>query len=168
MNDKTADSFELLAKIGKGSYGSVYKAINNKDKSQIVAVKQIAIDSDILEIIKEISMMQQCDSDFIVKYFGSYLKDTHLWIVMEFCEYGSVSDIMKLLQRTLFESEISIIVCDVLKGLEYLHLKKKIHRDIKACNVLLSKNGRSKLADFGVAGQLSDNMSKRNTVIGTP
>ena len=55
---------------------------------------------------------------------------------------------------------------DVLRGLEYLHLKKKIHRDIKAGNILLTVNGNAKLADFGVAGQLSDSMSKRNTVIG--
>ena len=113
--------------------------------------------------------MQQCnDNHHIVKYFGSYFHDSDLWIVMEYCAAGSVSDIMKLLGRTLTEPQIATILGDTLRGLEYLHLKKKIHRDIKACNILLDQSGCAKLADFGVAGQLSDSMSKRNTVIGTP
>jgi serine/threonine kinase 3 len=113
--------------------------------------------------------MQQCsDSRHIVKYYGSYFRDSDLWIVMEYCAAGSVSDIMKLLGRPLDEQQIGTILADTLKGLEYLHLKKKIHRDIKACNILLDEMGNAKLADFGVAGQLSDSMSKRNTVIGTP
>lgn len=167
MSDQLAETYQFLSKIGKGSYGSVYKAIH-KVNGQSVAVKKIPIDSDLLEIIKEISMMQQCDSQFIVKYFGSYFKDSDLWIVMEYCDYGSVSDCMKLLGRPLAESQIACILRHVLTGLEYLHLKKKIHRDIKACNILINENGLAKLADFGVAGQLSDNMTKRNTVIGTP
>lgn len=113
--------------------------------------------------------MQQCsDSDHIVKYYGSYFHESDLWIVMEYCAAGSVSDIMKMLVRTLDEPQIAAILNDTLRGLEYLHLKKKIHRDIKACNILLDRSGCAKLADFGVAGQLSDCMSKRNTVIGTP
>jgi serine/threonine kinase 3 len=116
----------------------------------------------------EISIMQQCDSQHIVKYFASYFKETDLWIVMEYCVAGSVSDLMKLLKITLTEDQIAPILSDTLKGLEYLHLKKKIHRDIKAGNILLDIHGNAKLADFGVAGQLSDTMSKRNTVIGTP
>ena len=167
MNNQLSDTFQLICKIGKGSYGSVYKALD-KEKSQLVAMKKIPIDSDLMDIIKEISMMQQCDSEFIVKYLGSYFKDSDLWIVMEYCDYGSVSDIMKLLGKSLSENEISIILGHTLKGLEYIHLKKKIHRDIKACNILLNVNGLAKLADFGVAGQLSDSLTKRNTVIGTP
>lgn len=159
--------FELVCKIGKGSYGNVYKAMHKQNK-QPVAVKQIPIESDLFEIMREISIMQQCDSQYIVKYYGSYFKDSDLWIVMEYCATGSVSDIMKLLNRTLDEPQIGAILTDTLRGLEYLHLKKKIHRDVKACNILLNEMGHAKLADFGVAGQLSDSMSKRNTVIGTP
>ncbi|XP_063219954.1 serine/threonine-protein kinase hippo-like isoform X2 [Bacillus rossius redtenbacheri] len=112
--------------------------------------------------------MQQCDSPWVVKYYGSYFKNTDLWIVMEYCGAGSVSDIMKLRNKTLSEDEIATILCDTLKGLEYLHLRRKIHRDIKAGNILLNTEGHAKLADFGVAGQLTDTMAKRNTVIGTP
>ncbi|KYQ57968.1 Serine/threonine-protein kinase 3 [Trachymyrmex zeteki] len=89
-------------------------------------------------------------------------------IVMEYCGAGSVSDIMRLRKKTLQEDEIATILSDTLKGLEYLHLRRKIHRDIKAGNILLNNEGHAKLADFGVAGQLTDTMAKRNTVIGTP
>lgn len=112
--------------------------------------------------------MQQCDSSYVVKYYGSYFKDSDLWIVMEYCGGGSVSDIIKLRRRVLNEEEIATILRDTLSGLEYLHAKKKIHRDCKCANILLNNEGVAKLADFGVAGQLTDTMAKRNTIIGTP
>ncbi|XP_014671241.1 PREDICTED: serine/threonine-protein kinase 3-like [Priapulus caudatus] len=159
--------FDIISKLGRGSYGSVYKALH-KESGQVVAIKQVPVDTDLQEIIKEISIMQQCDSPYVVKYYGSYFKNTDLWIVMEFCGAGSVSDIMRLRKKTLSEEQIATILSDTLKGLEYLHLRRKIHRDIKAGNILLNNEGHAKLADFGVAGQLTDTMAKRNTVIGTP
>ncbi|GFO46132.1 serine/threonine-protein kinase 3 [Plakobranchus ocellatus] len=159
--------FDILSKLGEGSYGSVYKALH-KETGQVLAIKQVPVDTDLQEIIKEISIMQQCDSTYIVKYYGSYFKNQDLWIVMEYCGAGSVSDIMRLRNKTLTEEEISCILYYTLKGLEYLHSRRKIHRDIKAGNILLNTEGHAKLADFGVAGQLSDTMAKRNTVIGTP
>ncbi|CAG5133164.1 unnamed protein product [Candidula unifasciata] len=159
--------FDIICKIGRGSYGSVYKALH-KETGQVLAIKQVPVDTDLQEIIKEISIMQQCDSTYIVKYYGSYFKNTDLWIVMEYCGAGSVSDIMRLRNKTLTEDEISTILYYTLKGLEYLHSRRKIHRDIKAGNILLNTEGHAKLADFGVAGQLTDTMAKRNTVIGTP
>uniref|UniRef100_A0A8C0HDS4 Protein kinase domain-containing protein n=1 Tax=Chelonoidis abingdonii TaxID=106734 RepID=A0A8C0HDS4_CHEAB len=107
-------------------------------------------------------------SPYVVKYYGSYFKNTDLWIVMEYCGAGSVSDIIRLRNKTLTEDEIATILKSTLKGLEYLHFMRKIHRDIKAGNILLNTEGHAKLADFGVAGQLTDTMAKRNTVIGTP
>ncbi|XP_058794392.1 serine/threonine-protein kinase 3 [Phymastichus coffea] len=159
--------FDIICKLGEGSYGSVYKALH-KESGQVLAIKQVPVDTDLQEIIKEISIMQQCDSPYVVKYYGSYFKNTDLWIVMEYCGAGSVSDIMRLRKKTLHEDEIATILSDTLKGLEYLHLRRKIHRDIKAGNILLNNEGHAKLADFGVAGQLTDTMAKRNTVIGTP
>ncbi|XP_069507454.1 serine/threonine-protein kinase 4 isoform X2 [Ambystoma mexicanum] len=149
------------------SYGSVFKAIH-KETGQIVAIKQVPVESDLQEIIKEISIMQQCDSPHVVKYYGSYFKNTDLWIVMEYCGAGSVSDIVRQRNKTLTEEEIAAVFQSTLKGLEYLHFMRKIHRDIKAGNILLNTEGHAKLADFGVAGQLTDTMAKRNTVIGTP
>uniref|UniRef100_H2Z342 non-specific serine/threonine protein kinase n=1 Tax=Ciona savignyi TaxID=51511 RepID=H2Z342_CIOSA len=159
--------FDLLEKLGEGAYGCVFKAIY-KEAGQVVAIKQVPVESDLQEIIKEIAIMQQCDSLYVVKYYGSYFKNTDLWIVMEYCGAGSVSDIIRLRRKTLTEDEIATILKDTLKGLEYLHFMRKIHRDVKAGNILLNTVGNSKLADFGVAGQLTDTMAKRNTVIGTP
>uniref|UniRef100_A0A8C7PD41 Serine/threonine-protein kinase 3 n=1 Tax=Oncorhynchus mykiss TaxID=8022 RepID=A0A8C7PD41_ONCMY len=167
LTKQPEEVFDLLEKLGEGSYGSVFKAIH-KESGQVVAIKQVPVESDLQEIIKEISIMQQCDSPYVVKYYGSYFKNTDLWIVMEYCGAGSVSDIIRLRNKTLTEDEIATILKSTLKGLEYLHFMRKIHRDIKAGNILLNTEGHAKLADFGVAGQLTDTMAKRNTVIGTP
>eukprot|EP00054_Salpingoeca_dolichothecata_P025619 m.180385 g.180385 ORF g.180385 m.180385 type:complete len:469 (-) comp25418_c0_seq3:995-2401(-) len=162
------DVFQLLEKLGEGSYGSVHKGLH-KATGQIIAIKQVPVDdSELQEIIKEISIMQQCDSPNVVRYYGSYFKSSDLWIVMEFCAAGSVADIMRLRKQTMKEQEIATILKYTLKGLEHIHSRRKIHRDIKAGNILLNEKGEAKLADFGVAGQLSDTMAKRNTVIGTP
>ncbi|CAD5234808.1 unnamed protein product [Bursaphelenchus xylophilus] len=167
LNKSPEDVFDVVSKVGEGSYGSVHKAIH-KDSGQVLAVKKVPVDTDLQEIIKEITIMQECNSPFVVKYFGSYFKNSDLWIVMEYCGAGSISDIMRLRRRTLTEDEVCAVLKDTIKGLSYLHSLKKIHRDIKAGNILLNMDGNAKLADFGVAGQLTDTMAKRNTVIGTP
>ncbi|XP_076870200.1 serine/threonine-protein kinase 4-like [Brachyhypopomus gauderio] len=167
LTKQPEEVFDVLEKLGEGSYGSVFKA-HFKETGEIVAIKQVPVESDLQEIIKEISIMQQCNSPHVVKYYGSYFKNSDLWIVMEYCAAGSVSDIIRQRNKTLVEDEIAAIVQSTLKGLEYLHFMRKIHRDIKAGNILLNSEGQAKLADFGVAGQLTDTMAKRNTVIGTP
>jgi serine/threonine kinase 3 len=161
------DVFQIVNKLGEGSYGSVHRAIH-KSSGTVLAVKKVPLDTDLQEIIKEITIMQQCDSCYVVKYYGSYFENSDLWIVMEYCGAGSVSDIMRLRRKTLDELEMGAIIRDTLLGLSYLHSLKKIHRDIKAGNILLNLQGHAKLADFGVAGQLTDTIVKRNTVIGTP
>ncbi|KFO86418.1 Serine/threonine-protein kinase 4, partial [Buceros rhinoceros silvestris] len=159
LTKQPEEVFDVLEKLGEGSYGSVFKAIH-KETGQVVAIKQVPVESDLQEIIKEISIMQQCDSPHVVKYYGSYFKNTDLWIVMEYCGAGSVSDIIRLRNKTLTEEEIATIVQSTLKGLEYLHFMRKIHRDIKAGNILLNTEGHAKLADFGVAGQLTVSKTK--------
>ncbi|CAK6974482.1 serine/threonine-protein kinase 4-like [Scomber scombrus] len=167
LTKQPEEVFDVLEKLGEGSYGCVFKA-HYKETGEIVAIKQVPVESDLQEIIKEISIMQQCNSPHVVRYYGSYFKKNDLWIVMEYCGAGSVSDIIRLRNKTLTEDEIAAILQCTLKGLEYLHFMRKIHRDIKAGNILLNTEGHAKLADFGVAGQLTDTMAKRNTVIGTP
>lgn len=71
--------FDIICKLGEGSYGSVYKALH-KESGQVLAIKQVPVDTDLQEIIKEISIMQQCDSPYVVKYYGSYFKNTDLWV----------------------------------------------------------------------------------------
>ncbi|XP_012711036.1 serine/threonine-protein kinase 4 [Fundulus heteroclitus] len=167
LTKQPEEVLDVLEKLGEGSYGCVFKA-NHKETGEIVAIKQVPVESDLQEIIKEISIMQQCNSPHVVRYYGSYFKNSDLWIVMEYCGGGSVSDIIRIRNKTLTEEEIATVIHSTLKGLEYLHFMRKIHRDIKAGNILLNTEGQAKLADFGVAGQLTDTMAKRNTVIGTP
>lgn len=124
MTKQPEEVFDVLEKLGEGSYGSVFKAIH-KESGQVVAIKQVPVESDLQEIIKEISIMQQCDSPYVVKYYGSYFKNTDLWIVMEYCGAGSVSDIIRLRNKTLTEDEIATILKSTLKGLEYLHFMRK-------------------------------------------
>ncbi|CAL8093956.1 unnamed protein product [Calicophoron daubneyi] len=167
LSRSPSEVFEIICKLGKGSYGSVFKA-RYKANGCIVAVKKVPVDSDLTDIVKEISIMQQCDSPFIVKCYGSLFDSQDLWICMEYCGAGSIADIMRLRGKTLGEDEIATVLHYSLRGLDYLHQMRKIHRDIKAGNILLLNSGTAKLADFGVAGQLSDTLAKRNTVIGTP
>lgn len=145
LKRKPEDVFDIICKLGEGSYGSVYKAIE-KESGTVLAIKQVALDASLQDIIQEISIMQQCDSQHVVKYYGSYFRDSELLIVMEFCDGGSVSDIMRLRKKTLSEEEIATILRDTLRGLKYLHEIRKIHRDIKAGNILLNTNGNAKLA----------------------
>jgi len=167
LKKEPEEVFELLEKLGEGSYGSVHQA-RHRATGRIIAIKQVPVDSDLQEIIKEISIMQQCECANIVRYYGSYFKQSDLWIVMEYCAAGSVADIMRILRTTLDAQQLASVLQGTLKGLTYLHARRKIHRDVKAGNILLDGRGQAKLADFGVAGQLSDTLAKRNTVIGTP
>eukprot|EP01133_Synstelium_polycarpum_P011180 gene11180-13024_t len=159
--------FQIIEKLGEGSYGSVWKAIN-KSTGIPVAIKRVSIDNDLDDMKKEINFMKQCMSSYIVTYYGSFKKDNEIWIVMEYCGAGSVCDAMKITSKTLTEEQIAVVSRDVLQGLAYLHSVRKIHRDIKAGNILLNNKGESKLADFGVSGQLNGSMAKAQTVIGTP
>ena len=99
---------------------------------------------------------------------GSWRSTDSLWICMEYCAGGSASDIMHACDCALDEDVISYICAETLAGLAYLHSLGKVHRDIKCGNILLTESGEVKLADFGVAAQLTNTMSKRNTFIGTP
>ncbi|KAM7487511.1 hypothetical protein LguiB_024995 [Lonicera macranthoides] len=162
--------YDLLHELGKGSYGSVYKARDLRT-SEMVAIKVISLsegEEGYEEIRGEIEMLQQCSHPNVVRYLGSYQGEEYLWIVMEYCGGGSVADLMNVTDEPLEEYQIAYICREALKGLSYLHSIFKVHRDIKGGNILLTEQGEVKLGDFGVAAQLTRTMSKRNTFIGTP
>ncbi|KAI9492201.1 kinase-like domain-containing protein [Zychaea mexicana] len=155
-------------RIGKGSFGEVFKGIDKRTQKP-VAIKIIDLESaedEIDDIQQEIAILSQLDSQYVTKYHGSYLKDSALWIVMEFCSGGSCSDLLKV--NPMQEQYIAIIIRELLRGLEYLHTEGKLHRVIKPANILLGSNGEVKLADFGVSGQLTATLTKKNTFVGTP
>ncbi|XP_049936608.1 uncharacterized protein LOC116264894 isoform X2 [Nymphaea colorata] len=161
--------FSSLELIGRGSFGDVFKGFD-KELNKEVAIKVIDLEEaedEIDDIQKEISVLSQCRSPYITDYYGSYLHQTKLWIVMEYMAGGSVSDLLQT-GPPLDEMSIACILRDLLHAIEYLHNEGKIHRDIKAANILLTENGDVKVADFGVSAQLTRTVSRRKTFVGTP
>ncbi|EDW72507.2 uncharacterized protein Dwil_GK20667 [Drosophila willistoni] len=162
------DEYELIQKIGSGTYGDVYKA-KRIQSNELAAIKVIKLEpSDDIQIIQqEIIMMRDCRHPNIIAYYGSYLRRDKLWICMEFCGGGSLQDIYQV-TGPLSETQIAYMCRETLKGLEYLHSMGKMHRDIKGANILLTEYGDVKLADFGVSAQITATINKRKSFIGTP
>ncbi|KAK8542751.1 hypothetical protein V6N12_015334 [Hibiscus sabdariffa] len=161
--------FSQVELIGRGSFGDVYKAFD-KELNKEVAIKVIDLEEsedEIDDIQNEISVLSQCRCPYITEYYGSYLHQTKLWIIMEYMAGGSVADLLQS-GPPLDEMSIASITRDLLHAVEYLHNEGKIHRDIKAANILLAENGDVKVADFGVSAQLTRTISRRKTFVGTP
>ncbi|ESW21479.1 hypothetical protein PHAVU_005G074300 [Phaseolus vulgaris] len=167
--EASGSRFTSLELIGQGSFGDVYKAFD-KELNREVAIKVIDLEEsedEIDDIQKEISVLSQCRCPYITEYYGSYLNQTKLWIIMEYMAGGSVADLLQP-GHPLDEMSIACILRDLLHAVDYLHAEGKIHRDIKAANILLSENGDVKVADFGVSAQLTRTISRRKTFVGTP
>ncbi|XP_035536652.1 mitogen-activated protein kinase kinase kinase kinase 5-like [Morone saxatilis] len=162
------DDFEILLRVGGGTYGEVYKA-RNKQNGELAAIKVIKMEpeDDFSIIQQEIVIVKSCKHPNIVAYYGSYIRANKLWICMEFCGGGSLQDVYHV-TGPLSEPQIAYICREMLQGLDYLHAQKKIHRDIKGANILLNDQGEVKLADFGISAQITATLARRMSFIGTP
>jgi len=161
--------FILEEEIASGSFGAVYKGRHTQN-GKYYAVKIITPEEDeVLEdFMVEISVLRKCKHENIVGFSGSWLKGEEIFIAMELCDGGAVSDIFQVSQDPLTEDQIALITRESLKALAYLHSIGIIHRDIKGANILLTNDGDIKLVDFGVSAELKHPGDRRNTLIGTP
>lgn len=167
------DAFQIVEKIGQGAYAIVHKAVH-KETNWVVALKVVDMkfshkDETKEEIRREIDVLRKCNHNNIVRYYGCFFTKSALCILMDYCEIGSVQDLMKVCDITLTEEHIATILYIVVNGMIYLHAQGIIHRDVKSANILLNIKGEPKLADFGVSaiGQAGKEARTRS-IVGTP
>lgn len=161
--------FCSVTKIGEGTFGEVFVGTDRRTLEKVAIKKMDLNDNYEEDLVTEIEMMQQSDHSNIVKYIDAYKWNDDLWVVMEFMDGGSLTEILEQFKHIqLTEPQIALICFETLKALEYIHNDHRVHRDIKSDNVLLTNSGQIKLADFGYTVQLTEKKDKRNTTIGTP
>ncbi|EGV64695.1 kinase-like protein, partial [Yamadazyma tenuis ATCC 10573] len=161
--------FKRTEIIGRGKFGVVYKALNRQTK-QVVAIKVLNLDTqedEVADVQQEVQFLAELKNvPNVTHYYGSILNDTRLWIIMDYCSGGSVRTLLKA--GVFEEKHIGVVIRESLIGLSAVHKLGVIHRDLKAANILISKEGNVQLCDFGVAAKVSANSLKRTTMAGTP
>ncbi|TIA65212.1 serine/threonine protein kinase [Aureobasidium pullulans] len=159
--------YRNLNKIGQGASGGVFTAYE-VGTNKCVAIKQMNLEQQPKKdlIINEILVMKDSKHKNIVNFMDSYLVKGDLWVVMEYMEGGSLTDVVTF--NMMSEPQIAAVCRETLHGLQFLHSKGVIHRDIKSDNILLSLEGNIKLTDFGFCAQINESQHKRTTMVGTP
>ncbi|SNX87054.1 probable Ste20-like protein kinase; has effect on mating [Melanopsichium pennsylvanicum] len=159
--------YRSLQKIGQGASGGVFTAYQ-VGTNVSVAIKQMNLEQQPKKdlIINEILVMKESRHRNIVNFIDSFLFKGDLWVVMEYMEGGSLTDVVTC--NIMTEGQIAAVSREVLEGLRHLHEHGVIHRDIKSDNVLLSLQGDIKLTDFGFCAQIGESQAKRTTMVGTP
>lgn len=165
-NTDPTEVYDFMQLLGEGSYGLVYKG-ECLPISEEVAIKVLPC-FNYNNIGEEIEIMKKLNNPFIVPLYQGFIFNKELWIVMEFCQGGSVCDLIRYGKKPLDESEVIGIVATCVIALNYIHSSLVIHRDMKAGNILLTRDGKAKIADFGVSAVLSHAKEMRSTLIGTP
>lgn len=162
------EKYKDLTKIGQGASGGVFIAHEIGSNSKTVAIKQMNLEQQPKKelIINEILVMKGSKHPNIVNFIDSYLLKGDLWVVMEYMEGGSLTEIVT--HSVMTEGQIGAVCRETLKGLKFLHSKGVIHRDIKSDNILLNIDGNIKMTDFGFCAQINELNLKRTTMVGTP
>ncbi len=157
-------------KIGEGSTGLVYAAndLESMNGQHLVAIKKMNLHKQQRRelLFNEVVIMRDYKHKNIVDMYGSYLVDDELWVVMEYLAGGALTDIVT--KTRMDENQIAAVCKSVLQALAFLHANGVIHRDIKSDSILLSNDGRVKLTDFGFVAQVSADLQKRKSLVGTP
>ncbi|XP_065317462.1 serine/threonine-protein kinase 10-like isoform X3 [Gordionus sp. m RMFG-2023] len=169
LNEDPEQIWDLIKELGDGAYGKVYKA-QNKQTNIFAAAKiaEIHNEDELDDFTVELNILFECKHKNIVGLHEAYYFKQKLWILIEFCEIGAIDNVMMELEKPLTEPQIKYICHEICHALDFLHRNKIIHRDIKAGNVLLTKDGQIKLADFGVSAKNTNTLQKRDSFIGTP
>lgn len=170
---KDQDPRELYkdpVKISEGASGEVFLATEVGSNRKVAIKKMVVNAKNIALISTEIQIMMTSKHENIVEYIGSYIVDKKLWVVMEYMDEGCLTSVLDQYVNDvrMTEAEISYVCRENLKGLLYVHSMHRIHRDIKSDNILLNSKGEIKIADFGYAAQLTQQKTKRITIVGTP
>lgn len=161
------EHLENFLKIGEGSTGTVCIATDKSTNRQVAVKKMDLRKQQRRELLfNEVVIMRDYHHPNIVEMYDSFLVDDELWVVMEYLEGGALTDIVTY--SRMDESQIATVCSQCLKPLAYLHSQGVIHRDIKSDSILLTADGRVKLSDFGFCAQVSQELPKRKSLVGTP
>lgn len=168
-NQNPEETWEIIDELGDGAFGTVYKA-KHKESEVLAAAKIIEIkdEEELKDFRVEIDILSSCKHKYVVGLVETYLYQSKLWMLIEFCEGGALDDIMLDLEKPLTEPQIKVVCKQTLEALTFLHASRVIHRDLKAGNILLTSDGNIRLADFGVSAQNKRTAQKRDSFIGTP
>ncbi|CAG4948322.1 unnamed protein product [Parnassius apollo] len=163
------EQWDMIGELGDGAFGKVYKA-QHKTTGQLAAAKMCVLDNedDLADFTVEIDILSECRHPNVVELHEAYFIDNKLWMLLEYCDGGALDSVMSELEKGLNEAQIAYVCREMCRGLQFLHSRRVIHRDLKAGNVLATMTGGVKLADFGVSAKNKSTLQKHDTFIGTP
>ncbi|XP_063371671.1 serine/threonine-protein kinase 10 [Cydia amplana] len=168
-NSDPTEIWDMVGELGDGAFGKVYKA-QHKTTGQLAAAKMCVLDNedDLADFTVEIDILSECRHPNVVELHEAYFIENKLWMLLEYCDGGALDSVMSELEKGLSEKQIAYVCREMTRGLEFLHSRRVIHRDLKAGNVLATMQGGVKLADFGVSAKNKSTLQKHDTFIGTP
>ena len=170
MRRSSLRDFEVLERIGSGSFGTVYKT-RRKKTGKMYVVKKIQLDGTTRDekssAVKEVNLLASLRSKYVVRYFDSFMDSEILYLVMEWCRKGDLQQYLRKQKTSLPENKVIEIISQITKGLADIHAARIIHRDVKTANCFICADNRIKIGDLGVARMLGSRSSCAKTMVGT-